>query len=149
MSLTTKILGTLPLLALASFGNLFAGCASDNIESANGGNDLKGVVPDDEAVITPTRQQSCNGPLDQACPATHYCNSLTCSAPGQCLPKPESCSRIDLPVCGCDGNTYESACEAQRAGVGVSAHTACAPIPFDPVPVAPERRPIILPMNTL
>ena len=45
--------------------------------------------------------------------------------PGLCEPTPEACNRRLDPVCGCDGQTYDNACEAARAEVSVAAQGRC------------------------
>ncbi len=56
------------------------------------------------------------------CPAGTACVPLpgACDAalPALCLPLPDDCGPAGDPVCGCDGLTYPSACEAMVAGVG-------------------------------
>lgn len=56
--------------------------------------------------------------------AAFLCDAATCDGPGGCRP-PESCPGILDPVCGCDGNTYQSACEALGARVRVAYEGAC------------------------
>jgi hypothetical protein len=49
------------------------------------------------------------------------------TAPGTCSPVPLQCDGVaETPVCGCDGKTYASHCEAQRAHISVAAAGACA-----------------------
>jgi hypothetical protein len=42
-----------------------------------------------------------------------------CGEAGECAPPPFACPEIWLPVCGCDGATYSSACHAAAAGVSI------------------------------
>lgn len=44
---------------------------------------------------------------------------------GVCAVRPQACTLIYDPVCGCDGNTYSSGCAAHGAGVGVDYAGAC------------------------
>lgn len=44
---------------------------------------------------------------------------------GLCKGKPEICTEIYAPVCGCDGKTYPSDCKRQAAGVGKMKEGAC------------------------
>jgi hypothetical protein len=54
-----------------------------------------------------------------------YCAGDTCDGPGGCVYPPGSCDGILAPVCGCDGNSYQNACEAARASVRVAHDGAC------------------------
>lgn len=44
---------------------------------------------------------------------------------GSCQPRPQVCTRIYLPVCACNGQTYPNACEAHGAGWDVAHNGAC------------------------
>ena len=76
-------------------------------------------------------QQTCGGQLGQGCGEGSFCNyglGEACGAAdlqGTCEARPEVCTREYMPVCGCDDRTYNNACEANMAGVAVSADGAC------------------------
>ncbi len=44
---------------------------------------------------------------------------------GECVERPLSCDGVLDPVCGCDGRTYTSACEAAGSGVSVDHTGTC------------------------
>ncbi len=58
---------------------------------------------------------------DRSC----YCrkNGGACEGEGECARRPEMCTDVFEPVCGCDGETYGNACAAAvaAAGEGVAA----------------------------
>ena len=45
---------------------------------------------------------------------------------GTCHAKPDACAAVVAPVCGCDGKSYNSLCDAQKAGAVVAKGGACA-----------------------
>jgi hypothetical protein len=65
---------------------------------------------------------------ERDCGRGEYCAYPTgvCAAPGTCERRPEICSGIYRPVCGCDGRTYGNACDAASAGVSIAAEGECA-----------------------
>jgi hypothetical protein len=74
----------------------------------------------------------CGGPSALTCSdSTTYCHfadgaCITANAPGTCDPIPTSCAGASPQiVCGCDGKTYPSRCDAQLAGTSVLSTGAC------------------------
>ncbi len=63
------------------------------------------------------------------CGAGLYCKYKSdCGATdsgGTCTRRPEMCTKIYRPVCGCDGKTYGSECVAAGAGVSVQREGEC------------------------
>ena len=83
------------------------------------------------------------------CGKDEYCQfDETCGATdrgGVCATKPQICTAIYAPVCGCDGKTYGSACTAAGQGVSVAQEGECKsgePVACDkcpgPAPGAPN-----------
>lgn len=63
---------------------------------------------------------------NQDCEQDQFCNAFgDCSGPGTCGVRPEHCSDVFAPVCGCNGVTYGSECLAWAAGVRIAARGAC------------------------
>jgi serine/threonine-protein kinase len=54
---------------------------------------------------------------------------------GTCWPRPSACPKGDALVCAWDGQTYESACEARRAGFDVAHAGACKEVQREPARV--------------
>lgn len=73
----------------------------------------------------------CGGIAAFPCGADDYCHidegkCLTIAdVSGICAPKPQMCSMIYAPVCGCDGKTYSSSCVAASHGVSVATKGEC------------------------
>jgi len=99
---------------------LLAGC----FEHGSGG----GGLPDGGGT-----GRSCGGLAGAACGSDELCDfgRNTCGASdegGTCRKKPSGCTENFDPVCGCDGQTHSNECEANVAGVDVSANGNC-PVP--------------------
>jgi hypothetical protein len=75
--------------------------------------------------------KGCGGWLGNTCTDSEYCAYV----PGQlcgagdasaaCKPRPQICSQIYAPVCGCDRKAYSNECAAAAAGMGVYSTGKC------------------------
>ena len=72
---------------------------------------------------------SCGGLRGEGCDPDAYCDYTDgCGAADQggvCRTRPEVCTQVWAPVCGCDGRTYASDCVAAAAGVDVASEGEC------------------------
>jgi hypothetical protein len=55
----------------------------------------------------------------------YYCDGAGCGTGGGCRPPPSTCEGTVVPVCGCDGATYQNECEAQRSRVRIAHDGGC------------------------
>lgn len=78
-----------------------------------------------------TEGKSCGGRGMGLCNADQFCSwtpGAICGradAAGACAYRPEMCTALYKPVCGCDGQTYGNACSAASAGMSVLSDGAC------------------------
>lgn len=59
------------------------------------------------------------------CLADQYCAGPGCDGPGTCQMRPDFCTGLYDPVCGCNRTTYNNACLAASAGQRVAHRGAC------------------------
>jgi hypothetical protein len=74
---------------------------------------------------------TCGGLQGTTCPKGDFCDypiAMACGrtdGSGDCKAKPEVCTQIADPVCGCDGKPYGNPCLANAAGTSVANQGAC------------------------
>ena len=71
-----------------------------------------------------------------ACGDGSYCAKPLgmCAEEGECQLRPRLCPLGGIPVCGCDGTTYDNACFAASAGVNAEQEGACGTVTCDLTP---------------
>ncbi|MFZ5892546.1 MAG: hypothetical protein ACOY0T_15915 [Myxococcota bacterium] len=95
---------------------VFAGCSAANELE----NEREDAASSSDALC---RRRGCTSNSD--CRSGQYCATTTCGGRGVCQRRPEVCTRIYDPVCGCDGRTYGNSCDAASAGVSVASDGEC------------------------
>lgn len=109
-------------------------CGADGVTY---GNDCEagcaGVDVADEGECAPPDACADN---DDCAPGNYCEQDGTCGGDGVCTPYPDVCARKFDPVCGCDGETYPTSCNAHAHGVSVAAEGECGcvcPLVYKPV----------------
>lgn len=108
----------------------------NGVISSDGGGKSDGGSPPDNGAIdagpAPDVAVKMDCTANKECKAEEYCamaDSQKCLGTGSCKIKPQMCTEIYAPVCGCDGKDYPNACSANGAGVNVAKNGTCAPPP--------------------
>src|SRR6187402_422156 len=124
----------LPILALAPLSLAAKGCNSAVVgdDCPSGGDCNTAGTGGKSSTPSDPNATVCGGLQGASCDADQFCSfpaSAQCGAAdktGVCQDKPEVCTDIYAPVCGCDDKTYSSDCNANGAGVSVAYQGECS-----------------------
>ncbi len=110
--------GALSLVMLLSMSAIVA-CGGGGTSGTGLGDTTSGIE-----IVDPSL---CGG---SGCEANSYCNypEGACGLNGQggsCQIRPEICTLLFDPVCGCDANTYASECAANASGISIQYRGEC------------------------
>lgn len=122
-----------PKDATADAGDASGDATSDAADASpsDAGADAHDAEPDasDAALDAPAEASlDAGGCVDNtACAQSEYCEKGTgnCNGVGVCTPRPQVCSQLFNPVCGCDKQTHTNACFAHSSGTSVDYTGSC------------------------
>ena len=126
-----RILTFVSLLAIACIGTGIGGCTGSGLPNGGTNGSSNGGNSGTNGGTNGGGGKSCGGLAGIQCPSTEWCDfpdASTCGgddSTGTCKPRPDLCSAIWTPVCGCDAHTYSSECSANLAGVDIAYEGEC------------------------
>jgi hypothetical protein len=108
-------------------------CGCDGITYANECELLK-------AGVRPAKKGACKEEPPKVCKSDKDCTAANSfcefkagacgdKGSGRCMVKPELCTQIFAPVCGCDNKTYPNDCTRRAAGVSLKSQGECPTAP--------------------
>ncbi len=80
--------------------------------------------------VPASRVPACGGKTGGTCRSDQYCDfgDASCGGTdraGECRGRPQGCSTLYAPVCGCDDKTYPNDCVAHQAGASIRKDGSC------------------------
>lgn len=92
----------------------------------------RGACPDPDAGLPDAGLRDSGPPTggctrNTECGPTEFCSKAIgdCAGSGTCARRPEICSGLFDPVCGCDGRTHSNSCMAANAGASIASVGPC------------------------
>ncbi len=84
------------------------------------------IMSQGECVSKSKDKRKCSSNND--CGAGYFCGKKAgaCDKKGECQVKPEVCTQVYDPVCGCNGRTYSNLCSANAVGENVQHEGECS-----------------------